>query len=134
MEAYMYRVHPQTLNILENLSIFKNTSKKITITSSFGFSADMPESHRLRNPLLGGGAILDVGCYPLSMAKLIAGKLGICLLLIQQSIESSGRLDSTGVDLQSEAHIVFSDNIEAYIKCAIDEEYTNDLKISDGNL
>ena len=132
MEAYMYRVHPQTLNILENLSIFKNTSKKITITSSFGFSADIPESHRLRNPLLGGGAILDVGCYPLSMAKLIAGKLGDLSFADPQSIESSGRVDKTGVDLQSEAHIVFSDNIEAYIKCAIDEEYTNDLKISDG--
>ena len=49
MEAYMYRVHPQTFNILDNLSIFDNTKNKITITSSFGFSADLPESHRLRN-------------------------------------------------------------------------------------
>ena len=132
MEAYMYRVHPQTLNILENLSLFKNTSKKIKITSSFGFSADVPENHRLRNPLLGGGAILDVGCYPLSMAKLIAGKLGGLSFADPQSIESSGRVDITGVDLQSEAHIVFTDNIEADIKCAIDEEYENDLIISNG--
>ena len=134
MEAYMYRVHPQTFNILDNLSIFDNTINKITITSSFGFSADLPESHRLRNQYLGGGAILDVGCYPLSMAKLVAGKLNGLPFADSESIEAKGRLDSTGVDLQSEAHLVFSDNIEANIKCAIDEGYSNDLKISDGSI
>ena len=132
MEAYMYRVHPQTLNILDNLSIFDNTKNKITITSSFGFSADLPKSHRLRNLHMGGGAILDVGCYPLSMAKLIAGRFNGLSFADPKSINAKGRLDSTGVDLQSEAHIVFSNNIEAYIKCAIDEDYSNDLKISDG--
>jgi len=134
MEAYMYRVHPQTFNILDNLSIFDNKKNKITITSSFGFSADLPESHRLRNPYMGGGAILDVGCYPLSMAKLIAGRLNGLSFADPETIDAKGRLDSTGVDLQSEARIVFSGNVEAYIKCAIDEDYTNDLKISDGNI
>ena len=134
MEAYMYRVHPQTLNILDNLSIFDNTENKITITSSFGFYAELPESHRLRNPYMGGGAILDVGCYPLSMAKLIAGRLNGLSFADPETIDAKGRLDSTGVDLQSEAHIVFSNNIEAYIKCAIDEDYPNDLKISDGSI
>ena len=94
----------------------------------------MPESHRLRNQHLGGGAILDVGCYPLSMAKLIAGKLNGLPFADPESIEAKGRLDSTGVDLQSEAHLIFSDNIEANIKCAIDEDYSNDLKISDGSI
>ena len=134
MEAYMYRVHPQTFNILDNLSIFDNTKNKITITSSFGFSADLPESHRLRNQHLGGGAILDVGCYPLSMAKLIAGKLNGLPFADPVSIEAKGRLDSTGVDLQSEARLIFANNIEANIKCAIDEDYSNDLKISDGSI
>ena len=134
MEAYMYRVHPQTLNILDNLSIFDNKKNKITITSSFGFSADLPESHRLRNPHMGGGAILDVGCYPLSMAKLIAGRLNGLSFADPETIDAKGRLDSSGVDLQSEARIVFSGNVEAYIKCAIDEDYANDLKISDGNI
>ncbi|MDA8808998.1 Gfo/Idh/MocA family oxidoreductase, partial [Gammaproteobacteria bacterium] len=134
MEAYMYRVHPQTFNILDNLSNFDSTKNKITITSSFGFSADLPESHRLRNQHLGGGAILDVGCYPLSMAKLIAGKLNGLSFADPESIKAKGRLDSTGVDLQSEAHLIFSDNIEANIKCAIDEDYSNNLKISDGSI
>ena len=43
MEAYMYRTHPQTFNILEHLEIFKNTKEKILIESSFGFSAELPK-------------------------------------------------------------------------------------------
>ena len=134
MEAYMYRTHPQTFNILEHLDIFKNTKEKIFIESSFGFSAELPKEHRLRNPLLGGGAILDVGCYPLSMAKLIAGSLQGMPFADPESIHATGRLDQTGVDLQSEAHLVFSDKIEAKISCAIDEEYSNDLKIKNGDI
>ena len=134
MEAYMYRTHPQTFNILHHLDLFKNTQEKIFIESSFGFSAELSKEHRLRNPLLGGGAILDVGCYPLSMVKLIAGNLQGMPFADPESIIATGRLDETGVDLQSEAHLVFSDQIEAKISCAIDEEYSNDLKIKSGNL
>ena len=101
MEAYMYRTHPQTFNMLEHLDLFKNTKEKIFIESSFGFSAELPKEHRLRNPLLGGGAILDVGCYPLSMAKLIAGSLQGLPFADPESIKATGRLDETGVDLQS---------------------------------
>jgi len=134
MEAYMYRVHPQTSNILNHLDVFKNTKEDVLIESSFGFSADLPSEHRLRNPLLGGGAILDVGCYPLSMSKLIAGSLQNLPFADPLSIKATGRIDKTGVDLQSEAHLIFSNNIEAIISCAIDEEYANDLRISSGSI
>jgi aryl-alcohol dehydrogenase-like predicted oxidoreductase/predicted dehydrogenase len=134
MEAYMYRVHPQTSNILNHLDVFKNTKEDLLIESSFGFSADLPSEHRLRNPLLGGGAILDVGCYPLSMSKLIAGSLQNLPFADPLSIKATGRIDKTGVDLQSEAHLIFSNNIEAIISCAIDEEYANDLRISSGSI
>ncbi len=134
MEAYMYRVHPQTSNILNNLDIFKGLSQPLLIESSFGFSAELPKEHRLRNPLLGGGAILDVGCYPLSMSKLLAGKLQNLPFADPLSISATGRIDETGVDLQSKAHLVFSNNIEANISCAIDEEYVNNLRISSGSL
>ena len=134
MEAYMYRTHPQTLNILNNLNLLKEADKKILIESSFGFKADIAKDHRLRNPALGGGAILDVGCYPLSMSKLIAGYLQGLPFAEPKSIEATGRIDETGVDLQSEARLVFSDTIDAKISCAIDEELANTLIISCGEI
>ena len=94
MEAYMYRTHPQTLNILNSLKILRDTKEDISINCSFGFNAEIPEDHRLRNLMTGGGAILDVGCYPLSMVKLLAGQILSKLYADPKSIEVSGELDT----------------------------------------
>ena len=134
MEAFMYRTHPQTANILDSLDVFQDSKEEIIIESSFGFTAELSESHRLRNPMLGGGAILDVGCYPLSISKLNAGRIQGAPFSDPESIEASGRIDSTGVDLQSTATLVFSDRIKAEISCAIDEEYSNNLIVKSGDL
>ena len=47
MEAYMYRTHPQTFNILKNIESLRGTNKKIEINSSFGFHAEIPKILRL---------------------------------------------------------------------------------------
>jgi aryl-alcohol dehydrogenase-like predicted oxidoreductase/predicted dehydrogenase len=133
MEAYMYRTHPQTLNILNSVKILRDSQEDIFINCSFGFNAEIPEDHRLRNLMMGGGAILDVGCYPLSMVKLLAGQILSKLYADPKSIEVSGELDTTGVDLNSKAHIVFTDNIKANISCAINKEYENNLEVVSGN-
>ena len=132
MEAFMYRTHPQTRNILDNLNFLSDAKSKIIIEGSFGFKADVPATHRLRNPDLGGGAILDVGCYPLTIAKLIAGQLQGLAFAEPKSLSATGQLDETGVDLQSHAHLIFSDLIEAKISCAINKNFSNDLVISNG--
>jgi aryl-alcohol dehydrogenase-like predicted oxidoreductase/predicted dehydrogenase len=128
MEAFMYRTHPQTLETLKLCKeYFKDTD--VRIFSSFGFDAPVDKSHRLRNLNLAGGAILDVGCYPLSMARLIAGSLNDEQYLDPISIEVKGSLDATGVDNKSSANFIFSKNISAYIETAINEELKNNLII-----
>ena len=133
MEAYMYRTHPQTFNILQNIECLRGSNEKVEINSSFGFNAEIPKEHRLRNPMLGGGAIMDVGCYPLSMSKLLAGRLLKKPYADPKSIEACGNLDETGVDSNSKARILFSENIEANISCAINEKYENNLEIISGD-
>ncbi len=128
MEAFMYRTHPQTHEILKLVKEHFQDNK-VLISSSFGFNAPVPEDHRLRNPDLAGGAILDVGCYPLSMARLIAGTIDGKPFLDPISMEVSSELDSTGVDADSTAKITFNDKIQAEIKTAIVNEYANDLII-----
>jgi aryl-alcohol dehydrogenase-like predicted oxidoreductase len=132
MEAFMYRTHPQTHEILKLVKEHFQDNK-VLISSSFGFNAPVPEDHRLRNPDLAGGAILDVGCYPLSMARLIAGTIDDKPFLDPISMEVSGELDSTGVDADSTAKITFNDKIQAEIKTAIVNEYANDLIIESGD-
>jgi len=132
MEAFMYRVHPQTKNILDNLDYLSDVKEKVSIKASFGFNADVSETHRLRNPILGGGAILDVGCYPLTMAKLIAGHIQGLHFAEPKNFSATGQIDKTGVDLQSHAQLFFSESIEAKISCAINEDFLNNLVITRG--
>ena len=72
-EAFMYRLHPQTLKLVELIKSGVIGEVRM-IKSSFGFAMPgfMPE-HRLYANDLAGGGILDVGGYPVSMVRLIAG-------------------------------------------------------------
>ena len=71
MEAFMYRTHPQTRRLIELLR--EGAIGEIRhIHASFGFHAPFNAQHRLFANDLAGGGIMDVGCYPVSMARLIA--------------------------------------------------------------
>ena len=72
MEAFMYRLHPQTGKLIE-LIREKVIGEVRVIQATFSFrTAFNPESRLLSNAL-GGGGILDVGGYCTSLAGLIAG-------------------------------------------------------------
>ncbi len=72
MEAFMYRCHPQTAALIELIRSGAIGDVRL-IQASFGFTTTPDPTRRLFNHALGGGGILDVGCYPVSMARLIAG-------------------------------------------------------------
>ncbi|MDQ6715100.1 MAG: Gfo/Idh/MocA family oxidoreductase [Actinomycetota bacterium] len=62
----------------------------ITATADHGQSLDLPAEHRLKNPDLAGGAILDLGVYPVSFV--------VDLLGAPVEVTALGRLTETGVD------------------------------------
>jgi len=70
-EAFMYRFHPLYGKVLETISQGK-IGKLSTIFSRFTFMLDDPESI-CANPNLGGGALMDVGCYCVNLSRLITG-------------------------------------------------------------
>jgi predicted dehydrogenase len=72
MEAFMYRCHPQTAKLVELLQD-KLIGEIRVIQATFSYDADPLKDSRAYNKNLGAGGILDVGCYPVSMARLIAG-------------------------------------------------------------
>ena len=67
MEAFMYRFHPRTRRFVEALH------DPMYVQASFGFTVKDASDFRLQAPL-GGGALLDVGCYGVSVARWILGE------------------------------------------------------------
>jgi predicted dehydrogenase len=67
MEAFMYRFHPRMRDFIDGLR------DVLQVRASFGFSLEDRSNYRLR-PELGGGALLDVGCYTVNVARWILGE------------------------------------------------------------
>ncbi|HZZ57628.1 MAG TPA: Gfo/Idh/MocA family oxidoreductase [Opitutaceae bacterium] len=72
MEAFMYRYTARTRLVLEVIDSGRLGEIR-AIHSAFGFLLDRPDSIKLR-PELGGGALYDIGCYPVNFAGLIADR------------------------------------------------------------
>ncbi len=72
MEAFMYRCHPQTAKLVELIRERKIGEVRV-IRATFSFNAGFDVKSRLFDHALGGGGILDVGCYCMSLARLVAG-------------------------------------------------------------
>ncbi len=123
-EAIAYVSHPQTdyiLNFINSGEIGEIRS----IETSFGFRVRKikPES-RLFNKKLGGGAILDIGCYPMSFISLFNNSKNEMKFL---SID--GEICETKVDIAASANILINDKINCKIKVSLKEYFNNNSVI-----
>ncbi|CAN7614434.1 Gfo/Idh/MocA family oxidoreductase [Pseudoduganella sp. LjRoot289] len=64
-----------------------------SVSADFGFAADVGPEHRMFNPALGGGSLLDLGIYPLSLSAFFLGPVA--------AAHAVGELGATGVDVQA---------------------------------
>ena len=109
MEAVWTRFLPTIRNV-DQLIKEGIIGDVIKVESDFCFQADNDDEHRLFNPTLGGGALLDVGIYPITFANLFMGK--------PTSISSSMTKYHTGVDLTEEIRYTYKDG-EAILNASI---------------
>ena len=128
MEAFMYRVHPQTEKIREIIKDYF-LDEPLEIEASFGFKADVPKEHRLVNPELGGGSILDIGCYPMSMSRMVVGIQEGKSFTNPTNLKSKGTLSENNVDLYAEAKLEFSNGSTAQISSSINQILPNKVII-----
>ncbi|MGW1624223.1 Gfo/Idh/MocA family protein [Streptomyces sp. NPDC002172] len=82
-----------------------------TVQADFGLEGPFPPAHRLRNPLLGGGALLDLGVYPVSFAHLLLGE--------PDGMSARAVLSDEGVDLQTGALFSWESGALASVHCSI---------------
>jgi predicted dehydrogenase/aryl-alcohol dehydrogenase-like predicted oxidoreductase len=128
-EAFMYRCHPQTRQLAELVRAGAIGEVRM-IKSSFGFA--MPRfspEHRLYANDLAGGGILDVGGYPVSMARLIAGVASGQPFAEPDQVAGVAHLGRTGVDEWASAVLHFAGGIIAEASCSISVAQDNLLRI-----
>lgn len=92
MEAMWTRFFPLLTTTREFIGAGRIGEPRL-LQADFGFRTAFDPKHRAFNPALGGGALLDVGVYPVSFASFILGS--------PSAIKSSGTLGETGVDEQN---------------------------------
>ncbi|MGI5407883.1 Gfo/Idh/MocA family protein [Streptomyces chartreusis] len=81
------------------------------VQADFGLAGPFPPSHRLRDPAQGGGALLDLGVYPVSFAQLLLGE--------PSDVTARATLSAEGVDLQTGALLSWDDGALASLHCSI---------------
>jgi predicted dehydrogenase len=72
-EAFMVRVHPQWLRARELVRDQAAIGELRSIVSVFSYFNSDPNNIRNQNDI-GGGAVMDIGCYPITMARFLFGR------------------------------------------------------------
>lgn len=129
MEAFMYRFHPQTHKVIE---LIKSgvIGEVRAIHGSYGFMPPYDPAGRLFNKALGGGGILDVGCYPVSYTRMLAGvATGKDHSVDPIDLQAVGHLGATGVDEWTSAVARFPGDILAQWNTGVQLQWENGLKI-----
>ena len=112
MEAFMYRCHPQTQK-LAALVREGAIGRVQVIRVVFSYGGAFQPTSRAYAKEMGGGGILDVGCYAASMSRLLAGAgLGRAFADPVQ-VKGCGMLGPTGVDHYAAATVEFENGIIA---------------------
>ena len=119
-EAFMYRHHPQTLKVLELLAQ-ETIGDVLLIKGAFTFKLDRPDDVRWA-PEWGGGSIWDVGCYPISFARLIANAEPVEVFGWQVTSVS-------GVDVAFSGQMRFTNGLLAQFDCGFRTPYRTSMEI-----
>jgi predicted dehydrogenase len=81
------------------------------VEASFGFAAPFDPRHRLFDLALGGGALLDVGLYPVQLAHLVLGP--------PDDVQAVAHLGASGADEEAAVLLQYTDGALAVALAAI---------------
>ncbi|SDY08362.1 Predicted dehydrogenase [Micromonospora pattaloongensis] len=110
MEAMWMRCNPtvrKAVGLIRDGAIGEVT----TVHADFSLAGPFPPEHRLRARTLGGGALLDLGIYPVSLAHLLLGA--------PHHVRSWAKLSPEGVDENTGIVLGYDSGAVAALTCGI---------------
>ncbi|MGH8046362.1 MAG: Gfo/Idh/MocA family protein [Chthoniobacterales bacterium] len=130
MEAFMYRCHPFAATAVEIIRSGQ-LGEVALIESCFGHQLPFNPESRLFNRKLGGGAILDLGCYPASISRLLAGAASGKPFAEPVELTGVARLSPvTGVDVAAAAAVKFENGILGTWSCAMEMDTDSFVRVN----
>ncbi|MCS3444180.1 putative dehydrogenase [Microbacterium phyllosphaerae] len=110
MEAMWTRYLPQT-DILRQLIEEGALGRIQQVTADFGGVVEYAPDGRMWNPQLAGGALLDMGVYPISFTSMVLGA--------PERVTATGITGPDGVDLRATALLEFGGNTDAVVTTSL---------------
>ncbi|MFJ4919426.1 Gfo/Idh/MocA family protein [Streptomyces sp. NPDC088725] len=92
------------------------------IHADFGIQGTFAPEHRLRNPDLGGGALLDLGVYPVSFAQLLLGE--------PDRVQAEASISPEGVDLNTGILLGWESGATALLSCSVETQTPRTASVS----
>ena len=120
-EGFMYRHHAQTMRVQELVRDGAIGEPRV-IVSGFTYSQSRPADVRLE-PGLGGGSLWDVGCYPVSLAQLLAGGA-------PREVSGWQALGPTGVDEAFGGQVMYATGVMCQFHCGFRAAYQTFLRVT----
>ena len=117
VEAFMYRSHPLTRAVL-NVVRSGQIGRVKLIRTSFCFRTTKIGGNIRFDPSLAGGALMDVGCYCLNFARLVAGAEPV-------AAHAVGHLHESGVDDLASGVLKFPDDVVSTFTCGMTVQADN---------
>lgn len=121
MEAMWTRFLPANVQVRRWLAD-KAIGEVRLMTADFGFRCGWDPKSRLLDPKLGGGALLDVGCYTLAYARMVFGA-------DPKRIQAAAHIGKTKVDEQVAVLAQYANGAMATITAAVRTNTTHDVWI-----
>jgi predicted dehydrogenase len=121
MEAMWMRLNPAVRRVAE-LVDEGAIGWVSAIHADFGLQGPFPAEHRLRDPKLGGGALLDLGVYPVNLAHLIMGA--------PTFVQAWAHLTPEGVDENTGVLMGYQAGAVAALTCGINGASRNTASIT----
>ena len=124
VEAFMYRHEPLTAR-LQQLAADGAIGTLRQISSGFTYAQSRNPDVRL-DPSLGGGSLFDVGCYPVSLARLLARSEPLAAF-------GWASLGASGVDESFSGLLRFPDGLVAHVHSGFRAAYRTWLEVVGSN-
>jgi predicted dehydrogenase len=118
-EAFMYRHHPKTLKVKELVDSGSIGEPRLFL-ASFSWFLDRPQDIRWE-PTMGGGALWDMGCYQVSLARYLFGA--------PERVEAWQRKWVSGVDETFAATLYHSGKRVTQLNCSFQMPFRSQAEV-----